>query len=317
MDDATLHRWVKPDTILVATNLLDASRIKPHAIAQARLSGAKVLLVHVIEPSYLRTNPTLGPLFLSSSPTLRPVQSRLNEIVKEFQHEGVLCEPITLKGPRGKQIPALIHERPVDRVIAGTRGAEALDRVLLGSFADDLLHQVDVPVCVVGPRVRPQVCPNRKPTSILVATSFRSERPPSVQLAVELTTLYQSHLTLPHVVSPQHASEDERQRMRTQAEDQLAAMLTERATLQNSPNVRIRSGDPSELILAFASKVSAELIILGSTDASRTSRLLAAGVVHRVIAEAQVPVITVRQERVMLEEQRISVGASCVDLSEN
>lgn len=50
MDDALLHRWGKPDLILVATNLLDAPHMKPHVIAQARLSGAKVLLVHVTQP---------------------------------------------------------------------------------------------------------------------------------------------------------------------------------------------------------------------------------------------------------------------------
>ena len=129
MDNAMLHRWGRPDTILVATNLLDAAHIGPHAIAQARLSGAKVLLVHVIQPSYLRTNPTEGLPFVLPSPTLRSVQSRLNETAKEFQYEGVLCEPIVLKGLPGEQIPALIHERRVDRVIVGAPGAEALDRI--------------------------------------------------------------------------------------------------------------------------------------------------------------------------------------------
>ncbi len=204
MDDATLHRWGKPDTILVATNLLDAPHIGPHVIAQARLSGAKVLLVHVIQPSYLPMNPTEAIPFVLPSPTLRSVQGRLNKIVKELQYEGVPCEPIVLKGLHGEQIPALIDERRVDRVIVGTRGAAALDRILLGAVADDLSHQVDVPVCVVGPHVRPQASSNRKPTSILVATSFRSQRPPSVQLAVELAALYHAHLTWLHVVSEEH-----------------------------------------------------------------------------------------------------------------
>lgn len=52
MDSAMLHRWGKPDIILVATNLHDAPHLVPHAIAQAKLSRAKVLLAHVIEASY-------------------------------------------------------------------------------------------------------------------------------------------------------------------------------------------------------------------------------------------------------------------------
>jgi nucleotide-binding universal stress UspA family protein len=237
MDNAMLHRWGNPDTILVATNLVDAPHLVPHAIAQAKLSRAKILLVNVIEPSYLRTNPAEGPPFVLPSPTLRAVQNKLNEIVKQFQQEGVLCEPIALKGLPGVQIPALIHERNVDRVIVGTRSAEGLDRILLGSVADELLHEVDVPVCVVGPHVRPQIRPNSKPASILVATSFRYQSQPNIRLAVELAKLYQSHLTLVHVMSPEHASEDEGQRLRQRAKDELAGATTEGANVR--PHLRL------------------------------------------------------------------------------
>lgn len=60
MKSAMFYRWASPDTILVATNLHDGPHLVPHAIAQAKLSRAKVLLVNVIEPSYLRTNPAEG-----------------------------------------------------------------------------------------------------------------------------------------------------------------------------------------------------------------------------------------------------------------
>jgi nucleotide-binding universal stress UspA family protein len=317
MDSLLLHRWGKPDTIIVATNLIDAPHMTPHAIAQARLSGAKVLFVHVIAPSNLRTNPADGPLFVLPSPTLHSVQSRLNEIVKEFQHQGVLCEPIALKGLPAEQILALVHEREADRVIVETRGAEALDRILLGSVAEDLLHQVDVPVCIVGPHVRPQASPNQKPASVLIATSFRSQRPPSLHLAVELATLYHSHLTLLHVMSQEHTSEEECQRLRKQAQDELAALIAERGDVHVAATVRIRGGDPSERIIAFVSKIQAELIILGASAASRKSRLLAAGVVHRVIAEPRAPVITVRRGRARMEEQFTFAGADSADLGEN
>lgn len=262
-------------------------------------------------------NPTDGPPFVLPSPTLRSVQGRLNEIVKELQYEGIPCEPIVLKGLPSEQIPALIHERRVDRVIVATRGAEALDRILLGSVADDLLHQVDVPVCVVGPHVPPQAASNRKPTSILVATSFRSQRPPSVQLAVELAALYHAHLTLLHVVSGEHTSEERCQRLRKQAQDELATLIAERGDVQVAVTVRIRGGAPSERITAFESKVQAKLIILGASAASRAHRLFATGVAHRVIAEAGVPVMTVRRDQATMEEQLTPAGATSADPGEN
>jgi hypothetical protein len=50
-----IHRSANPRIILEATNLQDAPLLTPHAINQAKLSGARVLLVHVLETAYLRT----------------------------------------------------------------------------------------------------------------------------------------------------------------------------------------------------------------------------------------------------------------------
>ena len=66
----------------------------------------------------------------------------------------------SLEGLHGEQIPALIHgtvRAPTASIAGHTEEQQQLsDRVLRERLADDLSHQVDVPVCVVGPHVRPQ-----------------------------------------------------------------------------------------------------------------------------------------------------------------
>jgi nucleotide-binding universal stress UspA family protein len=312
-----LHRWASPQTILVATNLHDSLRLVPHAITHAKCSGAKVLLVHLIEPSYLRTNPAGGVPFLAPGPTLLSVVGKLNQIVKQFQQEALVCEPIALRGVCGEVIPALVREREIDRVIVATRSADTLDRILLGSVAEDLLHQLEVPVCVVGPHVCPQIVPDRKPASILVATSLHYKSQTSVHFALELANLHHSRLTLLHVMSAEHASEEERQGVRRRCRDDLAGMLKEGTTLLSVPSLRIREGDPSRRILAMAAKLQANLVVLGANSASRSSRLLAPGVVHRVIAEAKAPVITVRQEQGGSSEHLIPAAVNSAALSGN
>ena len=51
MAQSTIVRWSDPKVILVATNLLEGQTLILHAMYQARLSGAKVLLVHVVRRS--------------------------------------------------------------------------------------------------------------------------------------------------------------------------------------------------------------------------------------------------------------------------
>jgi nucleotide-binding universal stress UspA family protein len=302
MDKAVLHRWGIPDTILLATNLHDAPHLVPHAIAQAKHSRAKILLVHVIEPEYFRTNPAQGIPFVIPGPTVRAVQRQLNQIVKQFQQEGILCEPIILKGMAGEEIPALVKQRVADRVIVGTRSAEAIGRILLGSIAEDLLHEVDVPVFVIGPYVRPQVRPDQEPVSILFATSFHHKSQHSAQLALEIANLHQARLTLLHVLPSGSSSAKESQRLHKQRAEELLSLITEETKLWSSPSIAILEGDPATEILAEATRLSADLIVLGSTGASKTARLLAAGVVHRVIAQAKAPVITLRQEQELSKE---------------
>jgi nucleotide-binding universal stress UspA family protein len=301
MEKNNLYRWSNPDTILLATNLRDAPHLLPHAIAQARQNNAKVLLVHVIEPAYLRTNPAEGPPFVLPGPTVRSVQVRLNRIVKHFQQKGILCEPITLQGMPKEEIAALIRQREVDRVIVGTRSAEAMDRIILGSVAEDLLHEVDVPTCIIGPHVRPQVWPDHKPASILLATSLHHKNRQSALLALEIANLYQSHLTLLHVMTARSANRKELSWLHESRKEELFGLITLESKLWSSPGIAIREGDVAEEILAEAANVSADLIVLGTTAASKVSRLLAGGVVHRVIAQAKAPVITLREEHEALK----------------
>lgn len=289
------HRWGSPDTILLATNLADAPHLVPHAIAQAKLSGAKVLLVHVIKPPYLQTNLAEGLPFVLPGPTLRSAKATMNRLVKQFQQEGVLCEPIAMRGLPVEQILALLTTRDVDRVIVGTRSAGPLERVLSGSVAEELLHVLPMPVCVIGPHVRPPAGQDRAPGSVLFAASLGAGSMESAKLAFELAELNQAHLTLLHVVDMKGPDGDLATAARKAAADQLSDLVTEEVRLWCTPAVTVREGEPSQQILAEARDLPADLIVLGATTASALSRLLATGVVHRVIAEARCPVYVLRQ----------------------
>src|ERR1035438_5565085 len=88
----TIARWSNPEVILVATTLLEDHTLMQHAIFQARLSNATVLLVHVIPPSYLITEGNCSSPFILSSPTVRVIRAKLDEAVKEFQRAAALSQ---------------------------------------------------------------------------------------------------------------------------------------------------------------------------------------------------------------------------------
>jgi nucleotide-binding universal stress UspA family protein len=137
----------------------------------------------------------------------------------------------------------------------------------------------------------------------------------NVNFALELANLNHAHLAIVHVIAADQANQDASHRLSRESEDELAHRISQGVEASVPLTVRIRRGDPSRRILSLASKLQADLIILGATSASRCPCLLPGGVAHRVIAEAKIPVIIVPHEQGGSYERFISLRANVATLS--
>jgi len=288
--------------ILVATNLLDGPALMLHAVSQAKLSGAKVLLVHVIRPAYLRADSEYGLPFVLPGRTLRAARAMLDEFVSQFQREGVLCEPIVLKGLPQDQLPLLVKSRQVDRVLVATRNPRGVERLLERSVAEELMAILDVPVCMIGRHADPHALSKRAPVQVLVATSLHPGSANYVRFAFAFADYHHAHVTLLHVLNSEGADEEHRREARISAEQKLAAVIAMETPLQHKPVLSIREGDTAYRILDEASSMPPDFIILGAPTSSQVIRLLDVSIVHRVVTDARCPVITLKSPT-GLEEQ--------------
>src|SRR6185437_7137626 len=127
MEQSAVCRWSNPKTILVVTNLLEGPSVILHATNQARLNRAKILLVHVTQPSTSR-----------AEPGCRVAQAALENMLKTFEREGIPCESFMLRGIPTEEIQSLVKSRGVDRVLVGARNARGVERLLMGSVAEEL-----------------------------------------------------------------------------------------------------------------------------------------------------------------------------------
>ena len=293
MTQSTVVRWSSPELILVATNLLEGQSLLLHAIFQARLSKAKVLLVHVIPPSYVRRDVQHGAPSFLPGPAVRAIKASLDEAVKEFQRAGVLCEPIVLTGSPAEQISELVRLRAVDRVIAGTRYASGVERLVEPSVAEELIAILKVPVCIVGRRAHPKGGGCVSLGNVLLAASLHSDNSLLANFASTLAEMNDARLTLLHVLEPKGMGEQERQIARFVTRQRLSALLPSGARHKCAPALLIREGNPATVILHEAGSLLQDVLILGSSF-SMAPRLLTDSVVRRVIVESQCPVITIR-----------------------
>ena len=294
MAQNTIVRWSDPKLILVATNLLEGQTLILHAMYQARLSGAKVLLAHVVRRSKLRAEYTEDKPSFLPGPVLQSVKSKLDETVREFLHKGIQCEPIILGGHPAEQIALLAKSRRVDRVIAATRYASGIARLVEPSVAEELIATLDIPVCIIGRRAHPGPAYGTPLGRILVAPALDSLSSTLVSFASTLAELNRSRLTLLHVIETEAMSEQQRELARMVARQKLASLVPRESRHKYEPVLLIRDGDPGTIILDESSSFPQDLVILGSPNSSRFERLLTNSVVHRVVIESQCPVITVK-----------------------
>lgn len=310
MAPSPIVRWSDPKVILIATNLVEDHTFMLHAIHQATLSRAKVLLVHVIPPFCLRTEAVYGTPIVQPSLVVRNVRAKLEELATEFQWEGIECEPIILNGLPEEQIPLFVKSRVVDRIIVAARTASGVERLIGGSVAEPLISGVEIPVCTIGRHMRPDLAYATRPSRILLATSLQPESPMLVGFASTLAELHQSHLTLLHVLESAGMTEQEQELARFKARQKLSELIPKEARHRHQPVLLVSEGDPKTAIPDVAGSTAQDLVILGGAYPPLFSWILGTSVVHRVIAEAQCPVITIRSSAGATTARQVSLDSN-------
>ena len=141
--------------LLVALDSTATSRLAlEHAAALARLSGATVVLLHVLE-SFRHVSGFESPKVYAEEvlPRMRAAgRELLDEAAAPLREQGIEVETVLLEGS-DERVAELIARRAeeagVDLVILGTHGRRGVNRLLLGSDAEHVARIAPVPVMLV------------------------------------------------------------------------------------------------------------------------------------------------------------------------
>jgi nucleotide-binding universal stress UspA family protein len=188
-----------------------------------------------------------------------------------------------------------IGQKGIDLIVLGTRGRTGLGKTLLGSVAEEILRQAPCPVLTVGPHV---TVPPEKTASmheILFATDLVADVPEAAPYAMSLAQENQAHLTLLHVIENQNSGDllhpaDVMEFKRRKLE----MLVRPEAALWCAPECLVEAGNPAEKILEAAKRKGADVIVLGARPARNFTTFLDTGTVHKVVTQANCPVLTVR-----------------------
>lgn len=128
-----------------------------YATSLARMFGASIICVHVIEPIV----PTVGYSGMTEPLPIADISDQIEdsaerELPKFAECEecaGLDVEELIVHGDAAAEIVRVARERQVDLIVVSSHGRTGLGRILFGSTAEAVVRHASCPVLVVKPPV--------------------------------------------------------------------------------------------------------------------------------------------------------------------
>jgi len=296
-------------SVLVAYDFSEASH-KPlhHALAIARHYGAKFYLAHVVSSiGYTIAGPEA--LNLATEGTWKDAQRLERELVESGALADLDHEFIVREGDVGEQLELVIRQKQVDLVVIGTHARGGLEKLLLGSVAEQIFRRADCLVVTVGPGSYQESLVEKTEAKrpFLMPTDFGPGSLRALPHAISFANQFGTKLIVLHVLPAAPIPEDfhwsttgdltqMREKAQMVSQSRFEQLMEQSAPRASKPEFMVKFGIPGDQILLTARALQADLIILG---VNRSAHIEAAShmpweMAYKVVCAAHCPVLTIR-----------------------
>ena len=280
--------------ILLATDFSSVSeKAAAYARALARRFSSTVEIAHVFDPSDV-TSYEEAIVGLPVNERRRTANEDLERLRDGFSASGINAQTTSPDGHRPSAgLLKIAKEHAVDLIIAGTQSKSGMERLLLGSTAEQLIRNAECPVLTVGPNAR---IPGNAPLvfhTIVYATDFSPEAAKAAIFALSFAQDSGAHLYFCYVLGLQTDTTAKKEFLDRTFQSALKRMIPESSYDWCSPECIVEHGNAAKAILEVAARVQADLIVLGARKASFWLTHIERGLTPDLLAQATCPVMTV------------------------
>lgn len=237
----------------------------------ARLMGAPVMLFHARERGEAADAP-----------------ARLAALAEGLAGTGLFVHTESAEGDPADSIVRRAAELGVSAIVMGTHGGRGLERIMLGSVAERVLHRVGRPVATLrgswhaeGP-IRKIVCGAdlEDPAPLRYAAALARRSPAEVVVVHAVKDLPEEgrHGLVPASYGPALLEEAHRS---------VGRMVDSLNVSPGRLSTRVVPGSPSHALVRIAEEESADLLVVG------VHRHVLGGTTHPIVRGAHCPVLTV------------------------
>jgi nucleotide-binding universal stress UspA family protein len=279
--------------LLLATDFSPAAeKAASYALALARNFSSTVEVAHVFEPSIATTYEAV--IGLPPYAMQQITEENLGRVRREFSSAGIEAHTAYIEGHRPYAgLLQLAKDHEVDLIVAGTRSKSGIERLILGSTAEELIRHSGCPVLTVGPNAAPVGNGPLVFRSIVYATDFSTEAAKAAFYALSFAQDSGAHLYFCYVLMQDAIGNRQHEYLNNGFKEALKKLIPNSSYDWCDPECAVEHGDASQAILHLADRVHADLIVLGARKASFWLIHIAPGITPSLLAEAACPIMTV------------------------
>jgi nucleotide-binding universal stress UspA family protein len=252
--------------------------------------GATIHAVHVFSPELYGALPaeSMAIAAIRLRTDLRERMEATHERFRGVKHDTQIAE-----GPLWVELEKIIRQEKIDFIVMGSSGRRGLERVALGSTAEEVVRRAACPVMTIGPN-----CVEANDESfrqILFTTDFNGPAGEGIRYALSLAQEYAAKLTLAHILEQDGVAGDRHRTIEYFAE-RLRKLVPRGAELWCEPEIALHHGHAAEWILTMAIERRASLVVLGARNVEHPVAVahFRDSTAAKVIRGAPCPVLTVR-----------------------
>jgi nucleotide-binding universal stress UspA family protein len=291
-DSSSTASFAAPRKIVVATDLADMDYLLPHAIAQAKSSGASLILLHAVLPHESMpveagAVPYYDPLRLD-----RDARLMLENVARDVREQNVECTIAVRHGYVPDVVAEVAANAGAGRLIVGTHGRRGLKKFVLGSVARQVLEMAEIPVCTVGPRARHGS--GGVPQTILHPVSLGGLHEISAALSMHLGRQFGAEVVLLHAIADSPSRARDPEKAIQQAMQEVERLIPVWAKASTTVRVKIAGANLVSEILSAAQETRAGLIVLGVHAPAHSWLPGTEPAAYKILVSAPCPVLSLR-----------------------
>ncbi len=214
--------------------------------------------------------------------SFRGVETALHRFVEtHLGADGAAAELRIVEGMPVDSIRRLAREIKADLIVLGTHGRGGLNRLMLGSVAERVLRESEVPVLTVRADTAAAIAP---PKNILCPVNNTPPAREALSSAAHLARCFGSELVAVHV-KEEHGGQEI---------DDLCSWIPTEVRQHCTLRELTREGDAAEAIVTLAREMPCDLLVAGARQRRFFDSTVLGSTTARVVRHAPCPVLTVK-----------------------